>query len=222
MARIARIIATGYPYHITQRGNYQQIVFEKKTDYITYLKWFEEYKNKYSLGILAYCLMPNHVHFIAVPKKGNSLSKTYACCSRRYSVYCNKNNDTTGHLWQNRFHSCILDERHLYAAIRYVENNPVYAKLVKEPHNWEFSSAAHHLHNVKGHLTLDNVNQFLNIKNWQDYLKEEINKHLVNNIKANSLTGRPSGDFEFIRSLESKFKVRLQKSKAGRKNLIGV
>ena len=75
MPRIARIVATDYPHHITQRGNYRQRVFDKDSNYKFYLERLNEYRDKYKLSILAYCLMPNHVHFVATPKNEDSLRK---------------------------------------------------------------------------------------------------------------------------------------------------
>jgi len=161
MPRIARIVATGYPHHITQRGNYRQTVFVKDSEYSDYLKWLDEYTKKYKLAILAYCLMPNHVHFAAIPEEKDSLAKTFNACHMRYSQYFNKKNRLTGHLWQGRFYSCILDERHLYAICRYIENNPVRAKLVKKPENWQWSSAKTHLNKETSILSLANITEYI-------------------------------------------------------------
>ena len=76
MPRIGRIVAVGLPHHITQRGNYQQDIFSDESDKEQYLCWIEEYSAKYGLSIVAYCLMQNHVHFIAIPRESDSLSKT--------------------------------------------------------------------------------------------------------------------------------------------------
>ena len=75
MPRIARIVAVGLPHHITQRGNYRQEVFLDDSDRRQYLFWIQEYSLKYHLSILAYCLMSNHVHFIAIPQEEDSLAK---------------------------------------------------------------------------------------------------------------------------------------------------
>jgi putative transposase len=75
MPRIARIVAEGYPHHITQRGNYRQRIFQNDADYLQYLLWLKEYSGKYSFDIWAYCLMGNHVHFIGVPRKEDTLSR---------------------------------------------------------------------------------------------------------------------------------------------------
>jgi putative transposase len=102
-------------------GNYGQSVFESENDYLPYLRWFKKYCQEYFLKIWAYCLMSNHVHFIAVPMREDSLARTFNTLHMRYSQYFNQKKNMKGHLWQGRFYSSILDERHLYAAIRYIE-----------------------------------------------------------------------------------------------------
>jgi len=127
MPRISRPVAVEYPHHITQRGNYQQAVFEEEDDYIQYLQWLNEYCGKYFLKIWAYCLMGNHVHFIVVPMKDNSLAKTFNTLHMRYSQYFNKKKNLRGHLWQGQFYSCILDNDSILSDDCY---------LVKEKANW--------------------------------------------------------------------------------------
>jgi len=145
MPRIARAVAKGYPHHITQRGNYRQIVFEADADYMQYLEWLKEYSNKYALAIWAYCLMGNHVHFVCVPGENDSLARTFNTLHMRYSQYVNRRRKTGGHLWQGRFYSTILDETHVYAAVRYVENNPVRAGIVSMAEDYRWSSAWEHI-----------------------------------------------------------------------------
>ena len=121
MARVARVVAEGYPHHITQRGNNRQPVFNDDEDRKKYLALIKSHSKKYNLDILAYCLMINHVHFIAVPNTPDSLAKTFDFAHMRYSQYYNKKNGMCGHLWQGRFYSCVMDERHVYACARYIE-----------------------------------------------------------------------------------------------------
>ena len=215
MPRIARVVVPGCPHHITQRGNYKQIVFEEKRDYKKYLSWIAKYSKEYGLKILAYCLMPNHVHFIGVPKKKNSLAKTFNTCHMMHSQYFNKKKRKTGHLWQGRFYSCALEGTHLYSALRYVENNPVRAKLVKAAEDWEYSSANAHLNNTKSNL-LARVEEFIEIENWRRFLKEEAADAAIKQIRANTLTGRPLGSESFVKNLEKILGLRLFALKRGR------
>ncbi len=90
MPRIARIVVPNYPYHIIQRVNNKQNIFSEDEDREKYLFYIDEYSNRYNLSILSYCLMDNHVHFIAIPKNENSLSKTFSTAHNRYSYFYNK------------------------------------------------------------------------------------------------------------------------------------
>jgi putative transposase len=106
MPRISRAIAVGYPHHITQRGNYRQTVFAEADDYAKYLDFLARYAPQYDLEIWAYCLMPNHVHMVCVPRQSDSLSRTLHTVHMKYALYFNKKKDAIGHLWQGRFFSC--------------------------------------------------------------------------------------------------------------------
>jgi len=146
MPRISRAVAVGYPHHITQRGNYRQTVFKSDEDFNRYFQLLQKYSDKYSLKIWAYCLMSNHVHYVAVPMNDNSLAKTFNALHMMYSRYFNQKSGGNGHLWQGRFFSCVLDELHVYAAVRYVENNPVRANMVDKPEDYKWSSAGAHVY----------------------------------------------------------------------------
>lgn len=216
MPRIARIVAIGYPHHITQRGNYRQTVFTNDAEYALYLKWLNEYAKKNSLAILAYCLMPNHVHFVAIPQKEYSLARTFNACHMRYSQYFNKKKKLTGHLWQGRFFSCILDENYLYAAVRYIENNPVRAKLVKQPEDWKWSSARPHISEATSILALDDAKKYLDIEDWQEYLSQREDASAITKIRGNTLSGKPLGSKNFITKLEKFFGKRITPLPRGR------
>ena len=84
------------------------VIFEDDYDRIHYLKLFEEYKNKYGLEVLAFCLMNNHVHFIVRPLRVDSLAQTICRSHQRYAHYLHKKREVNGHLWQERFYSCLL------------------------------------------------------------------------------------------------------------------
>ena len=103
MPRIARVVSQGYPHHITQRGNYRQKIFSVDTDYAKYLSFVESESKRYGLKILAYCLMPNHVHFIAVPQSEDSMGKVFKYVNMKYSQCYNKKIGASGHLFQGRF-----------------------------------------------------------------------------------------------------------------------
>ena len=130
MPREKRVVCAGYPYHVTQRGNYRQRVFDEDVDREIYLSYFMEYKKQFGLKLYAYGLMDNHVHFIVKPSTEDGLALLFSRTQMRYSHYFNKKKGSRGHLWQGRFFSSSLDVPHLYEAIRYVELNQLRAKMV--------------------------------------------------------------------------------------------
>ncbi|NWF94216.1 MAG: transposase [Syntrophaceae bacterium] len=216
MPRIARVVAVGFPHHVTQRGNYQQPVFEESDDFAQYKSWLMEYSRKYGLEIWAYCLMSNHVHFVCVPKREDSLSRTFNTLHMRHSQYLNRRRGTKGHLWQGRFYSCILDERHLYGAVRYVENNPVRAGIVREALDYEWSSAKNHVKGEEDILLSGRCPLEDEIEDWKAYLKETEDKKVIEAIRKNSLSGRPCGDDGFIRKIEALLNRQLEARARGR------
>ncbi len=198
MPRVARITVPGYPHHITQRGNYQQTVFEIGDDFEQYLHWLKEYSQRYSLEIWAYCLMNNHVHFVCVPHREDSLARMFNTLHMRYSQYYNRKKGLRGHLWQGRFFSSVLDEKHVYAAVRYVENNPVRAGLVFKAEDYQWSSAHAHIHNLKDTVLSNNFFLKEEIPDWQVYLNGRDESKVVESLEKNLLTGHPCGSEAFI------------------------
>jgi len=134
MPRIAGVCAAGYPHHITQRGNNKEKVFFDDEDRRLYLDILQRYKNKYGIKILAYCLMGNHVHLLVVPGQERALARAMGGTNLVYTQYVNRKYNRSGRLWQSRFFSSVVEEEpYLWAVMRYMEQNPVRAKLVKLP-----------------------------------------------------------------------------------------
>src|ERR1035437_250303 len=119
MVRIARIIAPGIPHHVTQRGNRRMQTFFCDQDYQEYINLMAQWCNRCNVAIWAYCLMPNHVHIIAVPETEGGLRQAIGETHRRYTCMINVREGWRGHLWQGRFTSFPMDERHLLAAVHY-------------------------------------------------------------------------------------------------------
>ena len=148
MARLARVIAPGIPYHVTQRGNRRQQAFSGEEDYQHYLELMAQFCRAEQVAIWAYCLMPNHVHLIVVPQSAESLRRAIGEAHRQYARSINFREGWRGRLWQGRFASFVMDEDHLLTAARYVKLNLVRAGLVQAPSRYRWSSAAAHL---RGH-----------------------------------------------------------------------
>ena len=157
MPRIARVIATGYPHHITQRGNNRAIVFFDDEDRQTYLKLLAGYAEKHHFQIWAYCLMENHVHLLAVPEAETSLARGIGLTNQVYTQYLNRKLNQSGRIWQNRFFSCVVENnKYLWAVARYIERNPLKVGLVENAEAYRWSS-------VKAHVTSKRCHSRCNI-----------------------------------------------------------
>jgi putative transposase len=203
MPRTARIVIPDLPYHITQRGNYRQDIFEDNEDRLSYLSWIDDYSKKYKLSILAYCLRDNHVHFIVIPRKEDTLAKVFSVSHMRYSQYFNKKKKASGHLWQGRFYSCVMDEDYLVTALRYVERNPVRAGIVRKPWQWKWSSAREHVGQKNAIINLQKMTTIIDtsVEEWKEYIDLVENEEEVENIRKHTMLGRPLGTKEFIAKL---------------------
>jgi len=219
MARMARIVIPNIPHHITQRGNRSQKTFFSVKDKTAYLTLLHKHAQEAGLSFWAYCLMDNHVHLIAVPEKEDSLSKGIGDTHKHYTRMINFRENWRGYLWQGRFSSFTLDEKYLYAAIRYVERNPVRAGIVKKAEDYRFSSAKAHIYKTKDLLLLDNF-VIEEIEDWKTFLADEDEKQDVKLFKKHARIGRPLGQEGFIENLEKTTGRILRPQKLGRKNRV--
>jgi putative transposase len=218
MPRTSRIVISGVPHHVTQRGNNRQDVFFVDDDRRVYLSLLGRAAQKEGLSLMGYCLMTNHVHLIAIPSGADSLARALGRTHFHYSQYINQLHKRSGHLWQARFYSCALDERHAWAALRYVEQNPVRARLAREPWDWAWSSAAAHVGDPDGSGMLDLAQwrQMMAAADWRAELSRRLPEEDSKPLRANTLTGRPLGSDGFISKLETKLGRRLRPLPGGR------
>lgn len=216
MARMARVVVPHYPHHVTQRGNRRQQTFFQEEDYRAYIQLLVDAKEKAGVAVWAYCLMPNHVHFVVVPQQQDSLSMFFSDAHRRYTRRVNFRQGWQGHLWQERFHSSVMDERYLLTAVRYTELNPVRAGLCSRSADWSWSSIHAHLKGEDDILVT--VKPLLErIDNWREYLATQDTEEEFETIRNHARTGRPMGNDGFIDKLEHMTGNRLRKGKPGPK-----
>lgn len=217
MPRIARIIAAGYPHHITQRGNNRATVFFDDEDRQTYLKLLAAYTQKYNVQIWAYCLMGNHIHLLAVPETETSLSRGIGLTNQMYTQYINRKLQQTGRIWQNRFFSCVVgSEQYLWAVARYIERNPLQAGLAATAEAYPWSSAKAHIAGtadplLHGHSWFSPQEQPA-YSEFASMADEQID----NAIRKATRTGRPFGSESFIDRLELQLNQSLKPGKPGR------
>jgi len=196
MARMARAVIPTIPHHITQRGVRRMETFFDDEDYEMYLSLMREWCLSSGIEIWAYCLMPNHVHLIVVPESESSLARGIGEAHRRYTRYINFKKSWKGYLWQGRFASFPMDEDYLLSSVRYVELNPVRARLVEKAEDYRWSSARAHLNGnddmlVKVKPMLDRV------KNWAELLASA-DQSAFNDLRMHERTGRPLGQDSFV------------------------
>ena len=142
MPRRARqeIIGPNTLYHVVCRGNNQRRIFRETRDYKKFLKIIEQVKKELPFYLYSYTLMPNHYH-LEIETKEIPLSKIMHRINFLYVKYFHKRHKTSGHLFQDRFYSSVINkESYLWECSRYIDLNPVRAGLVKKPENYRWGS----------------------------------------------------------------------------------
>jgi putative transposase len=215
-----RVVAVGYPHHVTQRGNFRRSVFLDDEDRETYLALLAKNASSAELDILGYCLMTNHMHLIVVPKKRDSMATAFRRVHGSYSQWLNIRLRRAGHAWQSRYFSCPLGPSHVAYAMRYVEFNPVRAEMVESVLDYPWSSA-------QAHAGLIAAPEWLETRGWQERYppmkwKEVLGlgfRHSgdLDRLREATRTGRPFGTDDFVAELEAKLDRNLFPQKPGPK-----
>jgi putative transposase len=191
---------------VTQRGVDRRETFSSDADRETYLGLLRQNLADAGVGVLAWCLMTNHVHLIAMPEREDSLSVLLRRVHGRYAQYYNARWARSGHLWQNRYFACSLGPGHLWAALAYVEMNPVRAGLVMRAGDYRWSSAA-------AHLGLGDAGGLVDLEWWRreydgvDWAESLGGQDLERSAELRRCTyaGRPFGDDGFVKAVSEQF-----------------
>jgi len=219
MPRLARTVFAKVPHHVTQRGNRREDVFLTDDDREVYLAWLAQYCQQYPVEILAYCLMTNHIHLVAVPTTEAALQRVLKPLHMRYAQRFNRHHHLQGHVWQGRYFSAPLDDSYLWATLRYVERNPVRAGLVRKAERYRWSSAAAHCHLREDLVVTSKAHwwtQFHAISDWSNWLAEGDEPDHLTVIRRNIAKGLPCGSERFLKKLEKKAGRVLQYRPQGR------
>jgi len=204
MARIARIVGAGFPHHIVERGNNRERVFIDSTDYEKYLSFLSKYSEEKEAAVLAYCLMPNHIHLLVTPFKEETLAKMMQGVTLCYSKYFNRENGRTGRLWECRYHSTVIDgENYLWTVSKYIEDNPVRAGLVKRPEDYPYSSARAHILGKKDPLLKEPLFDRSELNEYRNFIRSEQDKKTIEEIRKQTRLGKPLGGGEFLKTLSA-------------------
>ena len=205
MPRHARTVFSGVPHHVTQRGNNRERVFFERGDYLTYLAMLREHSEQFEIEIIAYCLMSNHVHLVAVPSDVTGLHRTLKAVHGQYAQRVNRMRGQKGHLWQGRYFSSPLDADYLLNAVRYVELNPVRARMVARAEDYTWSSAAAHCGLCNDSLVdRQPRSRFLaGIVDWSQWLTEKFTEETLATLRHHGSQNLPCGSTEFVAQLET-------------------
>jgi putative transposase len=179
-----------------------------------------EYSRKYAMHVWAYCLMTNHIHLIVMPAQPDSLGNAIGRTHMRYARWFNTRQGWSGHLWANRFYSTTLDAEHLWHGVRYVEANPLRARMVARAQEYEWSSCAAHSGLVAPHPVLCPDRPFPGTRgapHWADFINAGNPQSLDAAIRLNTSTGRPTGSSKFVDTMEAALGRLLRPQKVGRK-----
>lgn len=222
MARLPRFVLPGHPHHVTQRGNRRERTFFEDGDYALYLDLLADAAGRAGVEIWSYCLMPNHVHIIAVPADPDGLRRTFRTVHRHYTGYINARLRVTGHLWQGRFSSVAMDEAHLVAALRYVALNPVRARLVARAQDWRWSSTRALVAGEDDHVVTV-APALARTGDFSAFLSADFDEAFTYAALRKAETiGRPVGSPAWLADMEQRTGLKLQPGKRGRKRKVAI
>jgi putative transposase len=213
MPRSARLVIPGLPHHVVQRAARGKALFFTDADRRRYLDLLAGYAAAHRLRIWAWCLMPDHVHLVAVPEKAGSLAAALTPLETQYSRHIHRTHKKRGVLWRGRFGSCPMDETHAWEAVRYVERNPFRAGLILRPDRYGWSSAGGHAGFRKDPLLSGALESRGVVKNWAEWLRAGEDAALVETIRLCTRTGRPAGGKALIARIEKLTGRRLRPEK---------
>jgi putative transposase len=218
MARPLRVDVGGEVYHVINRANARASIFHTETEYQHFEKLLKEAQKMFDMPILAYTIMPNHWHFVLHPKNDGDLSKFMKWLTLTHTQQYHAKNDTVGHghLYQGRYKSFLVSkDSYLSQLIRYVEQNPLRAKLVKKSEDWRWGS----LH-IRTDKKLENsLLSELPVNLPQDYLQwvNEVDENeKIEQIRHSIDKGKPFGKDDWVEKIVNKFGLQVTTRLPGR------
>ncbi len=224
MPRQLRFVVAGVAAHVTQRGHNGADCFTCDSDYLIYLLHLRELCEKHACAVHAYCLMTNHVHLLVTPSKELACTNLMRDLGQRYVQYFNRRYGRIGTLWQGRYWANVVESaRYLLGTYRYIERNPVAARMVQAPQDYRWSSVAANTgqradalvtpHSEYMSLGLDEASRH---ENYSRLVQESVEEELVRQIRESRDTGYPLASDAFKAGLAARLGRRTEPGKAGR------
>ncbi|MDP2943762.1 MAG: transposase [Candidatus Omnitrophota bacterium] len=219
MPRDKRLVPVDLAMHIMSRGNNRQDIFHDDRDKLFYYSLLQEFKNENKITIFHYCLMDNHIHLILWLSNQAKLSRFMKQINLCYFNYYRKTYGYVGHFWQDRFKSNIIDtDSYLLQCGKYIELNPVRAKMVDFPEEYSFSSYKHYAKGVDDSLVTDDP-AYLGFSNDKETRRKQYIDFVIDEsiINAGKLFKQLFiGSEPFVKKLEEYYSLKNAKRKRGR------
>lgn len=218
----ARLAEPGFTFHITARGNYRQTVFFTEDDRAEYLRLLGRYASLEAVEVLGWCLMTNHLHLLAVPRRRAALARLMMRTQSGYAQKLNRRHGSRcGHLWQARFYSCPVAGDAVWTVLRYIELNPVRAHLVAVAEQSPWSSAAMHCapQTAPPLLSMVEWEHCWTPTRWQSVLAHGAEEREWEAIRQATQRGLPFGGHEFTADFERRAGRTLTARPVGRPRL---
>lgn len=220
MGRPVRIHYPGLIYHVLNRGNNRQVVFVEDDDYRHYLEILQRYKEKFDFKIFAYCLMTNHIHLLLQVSPKASISKIMQAITIAHTRYYHYKYQCSGHIWQGRFKSPLVSsDEYLLTAMRYVEQNPLRAKMVERIEDYPWTSFHAHIQSKADNLVDREENPVYNSLGADSEARRQAYKRFASTLleeeKVSEIRDSLLGRCHYISDrLQAEIKERLAKKRA--------
>ncbi|MBE9398255.1 transposase [Pontibacterium sp. N1Y112] len=217
MPRSGRLVVTGYPHHVIQRGHNKQPVFLEDEDYSYYLSSLKDWRCEYGVKLYAYCLMTNHIHLLLEPSTSEGLGLLMKRLAGRQTRYFNAKYLRNGTLWDGRYKSSVVDsDAYLFNCARYIELNPVRAGIVPTPQDYRWSSFNEHIGNSHFSNVCDTLSGLSDPENYEAYVSEGIGDDELSFIRSSVNRNQLTGSASFISKIERITSIRVEHRGRGR------
>jgi putative transposase len=199
MPRKNRYAPAGIIFHVINRANARQRIFHDERDYASFAWLLREARLKFEVRVLAWCVMPNHVHLVLQPQSAGGLSRMMHWVMTSHVQRHRKRHETIGRVWQGRFKAFPIQESaHFVTVLRYVERNPLRAGLVHSSAEWKWSSLQERLwlEGPKGVVDTPPVDL---PEPWASWVDRELDSEELSRLRESVRRGRPFGSTEWMR-----------------------
>jgi putative transposase len=219
MPRLARVDIGDQPYHIINRANGRLKIFEADDDYRLFEKILRDAKEETGMRILAYVVMPNHWHLVLYPRENGDLGTFMHRLTNAHTrqVHVRTGTIGSGHLYQGRYKSFLIeDDVHLLTVIKYVERNPVRAKLSKQCEDWKWGSAWRRINGTLEQKKILDTSPTPFPHGYKTWINTSDNEEAIAILRTSVNKGVPYGRDSWVDAMVEKYHLESTRRSAGR------